>query len=192
MRKIFLAFFLFCSLALGFVPGGIPPVQAAYGGAPQLVQIADLQYKDFYYAVWAHGGATGSRLEFKYLGSTPYVRGQSYDAYAFGARWQDAPGVHGAMISAYTNKAGAVSKLTITANNDIPLSRVEAYAAAAVIMGTLGVDDSAAQRLVNQLRDGNMPGLLTIWNAAGNRRIVITQEIVAPNILNLRMTAYNR
>ncbi|MCD2435371.1 hypothetical protein LQE88_05120 [Acidaminococcus sp. NSJ-142] len=191
MRKFLAILFLLCTVSLGFVP--LPVCSAAGAAAPELVQLTDMSFPEFFQLLEAHSAAKGTGLTFDKPPAEP-IPGKLYDAYVFGAVRKGVPGQHGVFITAYANKAGYVSKVALA----VPVSNGEAlqdaYAAEYALLGVVGIEDTKAKRLMGYLKARRVPFEVAVWNHWAQRNLVISHgpASISDKVFYIRLTAYDK
>ncbi|WP_288201117.1 hypothetical protein [uncultured Megasphaera sp.] len=193
MRKILFSILLACVLALSITPGTTQVSQAATTQAPILVQISDLQFPEFYHSMLVMNQAKDLRLNIEKIVDYS-IPGQYYDSYLVSATRSTNPKDHAAVITIFTNKAGYVSKLTITAVMDNPEAKLDAYRAERLILRTLGVGVTQSKAFQQDILARDIPFQTAYWLDNSKRNLIVSH---APSpsldsLLYIRMTAVDK
>lgn len=193
MKRVFLTAMLLASLL--FNPGLLNPskADAANRPLPKLVQVSDRNFEDFYQLFLLDNQARGNHLKIENITDEPYP-GEAYDTYILMASRKGIPGKHAAVICLYTNKAGPVSKITITAPMDNNEAKLDAYVSEYVLLGTLGIEDTRSKAFMRDILARQIPFQIALWDYETGRNIAVHHEPspTTDTLYYIKITAYDQ
>jgi hypothetical protein len=156
----------------------------------QVVQVSDLKVNEFFSDMKIQNIAISTELELSSLQKVQ-LEGDLYDVYTFFAK---SKAQKPCIIALFENKAGALSKITISTDKQIPQSINDAFKLEHVILCCLGVSDDEAVSFLGELRNRPFPSRMAIWAKWSNRNLVV-EHMPSPrlsSIYYIRITARDR